>query len=125
MQISLIRAAAPLRAARFNPLPSNCNIHQQHSHPLRSLPSLSTQLSKSLSTRHSLRAQESNTSKPPPPPNPSFGAAPMSELGATSTVKIVVYVAISIMATVETFTWAKFLWAKFGRVEEDEVEAEK
>tara|TARA_R110002060_G_scaffold23182_4_gene31419 strand:+ start:223 stop:378 length:156 start_codon:yes stop_codon:yes gene_type:complete len=45
-------------------------------------------------------------------------------LGATRTVKIVVYIAVAIIGTAETFTWSKFLWAKFGPKKEDaEVEA--
>ena len=52
--------------------------------------------------------------KPPLPKNPSFGAASFKELGASRTVKVVVYLAVGVMGTLETITYGKFLWAKFG-----------
>jgi hypothetical protein len=54
------------------------------------------------------------TPKPPPKnANPSLGAASFKDLGATRTVKIVVIIAISIMATAETFTYGLWGWRKY------------
>ncbi|PVH74844.1 hypothetical protein DL98DRAFT_519000 [Cadophora sp. DSE1049] len=125
MRSSLIRAVAPLRASHLRSPTSP--IHQPHIQ--QSLqPSLSqfSRSSKPLSTYLRLHTQNSSPSKPSPPPNPSFGAASFKELGATRTVKIVVYIAVVIIGTAETFTWSKFLWAKFGPKKEDaEAEVEK
>ncbi|KAK0099469.1 hypothetical protein ONS96_008306 [Cadophora gregata f. sp. sojae] len=116
MRTSLIRAAVPLRASylRSPPTTSFNQPHVQQS--LQSQPQLSQYFfpKKTFSTNHHLHVQNSSPSKPPLPPNPSFGAASFKELGATRTVEVVVYIAIGIMGTVETFTWSKFLWAKFG-----------
>ena len=122
MRTSLTRAAAPLRASYIRPQTNL--IHLPHvQHRLQSSPSQFPHPSRSISTHPQLRTQNSGP-KQPPPPNPSFGAASFKELGATRTVKIVVYIAIAIMATAETFTWSKFLWAKFGSKKEDaEIEA--
>ncbi|KAH7419639.1 hypothetical protein BKA64DRAFT_699667 [Cadophora sp. MPI-SDFR-AT-0126] len=120
MRSPLIRAAAPLRASRLR-LPT-IHIHQPRLHQSFPSPiSQSSHSSKSFSTNVRLHAQNSSPSKPPLPPNPSFGATSFKELGATRTVKIVVYTAVFIIGTAETFTWSKFLWAKFGPKEEDAV----
>jgi hypothetical protein len=63
-----------------------------------------------------------STQKPTPPPNPSFGSASFKDLGANRTVKIVVISFLSIMATVESIAWTKFLWGKFGPKPEPEGE---
>lgn len=46
-------------------------------------------------------------------------------LGATKTVKWVVIVAISVVATMETIFWTKMLMAKLGWGEEGEGEGEE
>ncbi|KAH7348329.1 hypothetical protein BKA65DRAFT_258574 [Rhexocercosporidium sp. MPI-PUGE-AT-0058] len=129
MRTSLVRAAAPLRSSSLRPHPNNL-IHRPYVQQTLPPPYMPvTQPIKSFSTQHPLRSQNPSpspaSSGPPLPPNPSFGAASFKELGATQTVKIVVYIAVSIIATVETFTWSKFLWAKFGPekvVEHEDVE---
>lgn len=126
MCTSLIRAAAHLRAS--HPRPQTNLTHQPHvQQRLQSSPTHLSHPSRSISTHPQLRTQNfgpNSPKPPPPPPNPSFGAASFKELGATRTVKIVVYIAVAIIGTAETFTWSKFLWAKFGPKKEDaEVEA--
>jgi hypothetical protein len=51
-------------------------------------------------------------------------SAPFSELGASKTVKIVVIVAISILATVETFTYSMWIYNKWFKKEEEQIEKE-
>lgn len=130
MRISLTRAAAPLRTSYLRPQINLIHLPcvQQR---LQSSPSQFPHPSRSFSTHPQLHTQNPspnspNSPKQPLPPNPSFDAASFKELGATRTVKIVVYIAVAVMGTAETFTWSKFLWAKFGPKEEDaEIEAEK
>ncbi|KAE9367319.1 hypothetical protein N431DRAFT_428730, partial [Stipitochalara longipes BDJ] len=50
----------------------------------------------------------------PPNQNPSMGGASFKDLGANRTVKIVVYFSLGVIATVESFTWGKLLWRRFG-----------
>jgi hypothetical protein len=64
-----------------------------------------------------------SSQKPPPPPNPSFGGASFKDLGASRTVKIVVYSFLGVAATLETVAWTKFLYEKFGPSKPDEGEA--
>ncbi|KAH6712605.1 hypothetical protein DL95DRAFT_395463 [Leptodontidium sp. 2 PMI_412] len=127
MRTSLLQAAVPPRSSilRFQP---NNHIHRQfiQQTQLQSSPFQSLHSPRFFATNYPLQTQNPSPSpsKPSPPPNPSFGAASFKELGATRTVKIVVYIAIGIMGTVETFTWSRFLWAKFGpkKVEDGDVE---
>jgi len=46
--------------------------------------------------------------------NPGMVAAKFSELGATRTVKIVVIVVVSVLATMETLFWIRVGWQRFG-----------
>jgi len=43
-----------------------------------------------------------------------MGGASFKDLGANRTVKVVVYVSLGVIATVESVAWGKLLWARFG-----------
>ncbi|KAJ7274017.1 hypothetical protein C8J57DRAFT_250210 [Mycena rebaudengoi] len=47
----------------------------------------------------------------------------LDDLGATRTVKVVIYVTIAVLATVETFVWAKAGWRWYAGKPESEGEA--
>jgi hypothetical protein len=51
-------------------------------------------------------------------PDDFIKAAPFSELGATKTVRMVVLVAVSILATVETYTYGLWIWNRWFKKEE-------
>lgn len=46
--------------------------------------------------------------------NPDMPTARFSELGATRTVRVVVIVVVSVLATIETVFWLRVGWARFG-----------
>ncbi len=108
MRTLLLRTAAPLHSHSITPGASRMSLFR----PCARLHNIS----KSSRSQFSIQSQRQNANenKPPLPKNPSYGAASFKELGATRTVKVVVYVAIGIIATVETVTYTRFLWAKFG-----------
>lgn len=43
-----------------------------------------------------------------------MGGASFKDLGASRTVKVVVYVSLGVIATVESVAWGRFLWGRFG-----------
>lgn len=51
-------------------------------------------------------------------------SANFKDLGATRTVKIIVISFLSVIATLETITWTKLLWAKFGPPSASEAESD-
>lgn len=60
-----------------------------------------------------------------PPPNPAFTAGPINyqALGITPRMRIFLIVAITIMGTVETYTWSIFLYNRiWKKLPEDEDE---
>lgn len=57
-------------------------------------------------------------------PDEFMKAAPFSELGATKTVRMVVLVAVSIVATVETYTYGLWIWNRWFKKEEAVVDDE-
>lgn len=59
-----------------------------------------------------------------PSQNPSYPLFSFRDLGANRTVKIVVVVCVSVLATMESIFWAKVAWAKFGPAEGDRVEVD-
>jgi len=56
----------------------------------------------------------STNPKPSSNQNPSMGGASFKDLGASRTVKVVVYVSLGVIATVESVAWGRFLWGRFG-----------
>jgi hypothetical protein len=64
-----------------------------------------------------------STQKPHSQPEIIKGV-PFSELGANRTVKIVVYIAVGIIGTAETYAWGRFLWGKYGPQQGEDGEGE-
>ena len=101
--------------AMMNQLLQPLTSHRPQLAPFRQLPFSNSLLSGSNASSHLSRPF--STQKPPPPPphqNPSFGSASFKDLGANRTVKIVVYVSLGIIATVESITWGKLIYRRFG-----------
>ncbi|KAF7511318.1 hypothetical protein GJ744_004883 [Endocarpon pusillum] len=54
------------------------------------------------------------------PQNPSYPAFSFDGLGASRGVKVVVIAGLTVLGTMETIFWSKWLWAKFSPVPEGE-----
>lgn len=94
-------------------------------HPLRTLVRRSH---RTFTTHHNLRKPSSNSSRKEQQDSGELPKTSWKELaqlgGASRSTRIVVFGFIAIMATAETFTWGRFIWAKMkGREEEKEVES--
>ncbi|CZR69993.1 uncharacterized protein PAC_19894 [Phialocephala subalpina] len=57
--------------------------------------------------------------------NKSLPSASFKDLGASRTVKIVVFSFLAVAGTLETITWSKLLWAKFGPAKSEGDSASK
>ncbi|KAN0095875.1 hypothetical protein V8E51_016586 [Hyaloscypha variabilis] len=84
-----------------------------HLHPLFH-PSKSSPLSYNFSTNLSNPRLYSTNPKPSQNQSPSMGGASFKDLGANRTVKVVVYVSLGVIATLESITWGKLIWRRFG-----------
>ncbi|KAJ7274025.1 hypothetical protein C8J57DRAFT_250305 [Mycena rebaudengoi] len=80
-------------------------------------------------TGNSARSRLSTTSharaadpKPTPKPSDPDRLFSLDDLGATRTVKVVIYVTIAVLTTVETFVWAKAGWRWYAGKPENEGE---
>ncbi|PMD40193.1 hypothetical protein L207DRAFT_335186 [Hyaloscypha variabilis F] len=75
----------------------------------------SSPLSRTFSTNSNPRLYSTNPNpKQQQNQNPSMGGASFKDLGANRTVKVVVYVSLGVIATLESVTWGKLLWRRFG-----------
>ena len=54
------------------------------------------------------------------PHNPSYPAFSLDGLGASRGVKVVVIAGLTVLGTMETIFWSKWLWAKFSPAPEEE-----
>ncbi|KUJ19593.1 uncharacterized protein LY89DRAFT_717066 [Mollisia scopiformis] len=67
-------------------------------------------------SRRAKSSQKNTSNHNEPLPSANF-----RDLGASRTVKIVVFTFLAIAGTLEMITWTKLLWAKFGPSAEDDT----
>jgi hypothetical protein len=86
-------------------------------HPSKSSPlshNFSTNLSNARLYSTNPKPNPNSNSKPSQNQNPSMGGASFKDLGANRTVKVVIYISLGVIATLESVTWGKLLWRRFG-----------
>lgn len=114
MLLRITAAASP--SPNFKPLHHSKNriILQPRSHPLTT-PSL---YFFSTGTTKNPPNPSNKSDKNPNAPKPAPHKTRLDELGASPTVKLVVYTSIAILEVVETHTWGIWVWQRF--LKEDE-----
>lgn len=97
-----------------------------NNHNLTLLPAQQSTFSRNLTTFNTKDnvSQKAEPQKRQPnaasPQNPSYQTFSFDGLGASRGVKVVVVAGLTVLGTMETIFWSKFLWAKFSPVPEGE-----